>query len=205
MVMPMNAQEPLDTYIVTDPEQAVALLNPLRAQILAHLREPASASEVARAMNEAPQRINYHLKALEKTGLVRRAGTRQVRNLVEVLYTAIARSFVLSETLGFEPETVRRMKEEGSLAHLVHASDKLKRDALKLLERSETGETVHSATLAATVRLASDSERQSFVQEYMEAVRRLTEKYGGATGNGEDGAAFQLLAAVYPQILEGGQ
>jgi hypothetical protein len=64
---------------------------------------------------------------------------------------------------------------------------------------------VHSATLAATVRLASDSERQSFVQEYLEAVRRLTEKYGSASGNDADGAAFQLLAAVYPQIREGGQ
>ncbi|PYI53944.1 winged helix-turn-helix domain-containing protein [Paenibacillus flagellatus] len=199
----MSLQEPAETYVVTDPEQAVVLLNPLRAAILSHMREPVSAAEVGRAMGETPQRINYHLKALDKAGLVRRTGTRQVRNLVEVLYQAIAKTFVLSDTLGFEPETVRRMKEDGSLSHLVQTSDKLKRDALRLLERSEAGETVHSASLAATVKLAGERERQSFVQEYMEAVRLLTEKYGGAkSGDEERPASYQLLVAVYPQIGE---
>ncbi|MDF2714311.1 MAG: hypothetical protein K0R28_1236 [Paenibacillus sp.] len=212
MVIPMNVQEPLEMVVVHDPEQAVVLLNPLRAQILAHMRKPVSAAEVGRLMQETPQKINYHLKALEKVGLVRKTGSRQVRNLVEVLYQAIAKSFVLSDALGFEPETVRRMKEDGSLSHLVHSSEKLKRDALRLMERTEAGETVHSATLSATVRLVDEEERQSFVREYMEALRLLTEKYGGSGDRSMNGKAdaqpaqsgsYEVLVAVYPQIGEG--
>lgn len=211
----MNVQEPLDVVVVHDPEQAVVLLNPLRAQILTHMRTPVSAAEVGRLMQETPQKINYHLKALEKVGLVRKTGSRQVRNLVEVLYQAIAKSFVLSDALGFEPETVRRMKEDGSLSQLVHTSEKLKRDALALMERTEAGNTVHSATLAATVRLSGEEERHAFVQEYIEMLRLLTEKYGGAPDAKDEGEAdeenaagletsetssYEVLAAVYPQI-----
>lgn len=40
------AHEQLETYVVESPEQAMALLNPLRAEILSRLAEPASAAEV---------------------------------------------------------------------------------------------------------------------------------------------------------------
>lgn len=214
MVMNVTNELPAETVVVQDPQQAVALLNPLRAQILANMHEPVSAAEIGRMMGQTPQKINYHLKALEKVGLVRRMGSRQVRNLVEVLYQAIAKSFVLSDALGFEPETVRRMKEDGSLSHLVHTSDKLKRDALRLLERSEAGMTVHSASLSATVRLAGEEARQSFVQDYLEAVCRLTAKYGAAEDEGRSGnkppeanesdaELYDVLIAVYPQIRSG--
>jgi DNA-binding transcriptional ArsR family regulator len=208
----LDAIELAETYTVVNPEQAVVLLNPLRGQIVSHMRTPVSAAEVGRAMGETPQRINYHLKALEKVGLVRKTGTRQVRNLVEVLYQAIAKTFVLSDALGLEPSAARRMKEDASLSHLIGTSDKLKRDAVKLMEKTEAGETVHSASLSATVRLAGEEARQSFVQEYLEAVRRLTEKYGAAVPEGSSSAAadapaleetYQVLVAVYPTIGEG--
>ncbi|WP_240041214.1 winged helix-turn-helix domain-containing protein [Paenibacillus ginsengarvi] len=210
----MANELPAETVVVQDPQQAVALLNPLRALILANMHEPVSAAEIGRMMGQTPQKINYHLKALEKVGLVRRMGSRQVRNLVGVLYQAIAKSFILSDALGFEPETVRRMKEDGSLSHLVHTSDKLKRDALRLLERSEAGMAVHSASLSATVRLAGEEARQLFVQDYLEAVRQLTAKYGAAEDEGRsankppeanesDAELYDVLIAVYPQIRSG--
>lgn len=212
----MDAIELAETYTVVNPEQAVVLLNPLRGQIISHMRTPVSAAEIGRAMGETPQRINYHLKALEKVGLVRKIGTRQVRNLVEVLYQAIAKTFVLSDALGLEPATAKRMKEDASLSHLIGTSDKLKRDAMKLMEKTDSGETVHSASLSATISLAGEQARQSFVQEYLEAVRLLTEKYGAAlpalpeghpSDDAADGSAsretYQVLVAVYPTIGEG--
>jgi DNA-binding transcriptional ArsR family regulator len=54
-----------NSYVVESPEQAMALLNPLRGEIVARLMEPASAAEVARQLGEQPQRVNYHLKALQ--------------------------------------------------------------------------------------------------------------------------------------------
>ncbi|WP_426453184.1 ArsR/SmtB family transcription factor [Paenibacillus sp. S-38] len=192
----MTHHEPIpDSVLIESPEQAMVLLNPLRAEIAARLAEPGSAAEIARAIGEAPQRINYHLKALEKAGLVRRVGSRQVRNLVEVLYQSIARSFVLSERLGMKPETVRKLKDQGSLAHLIGTADRIKQDALLLMEQSDEGEEVPSATLKFQVELGTPERRQAFVEEYARLVRELTEKY---SGNAESGA-YQVVVAVYPE------
>ena len=120
----MTNKKIAETYVVDSSEQATVLLNPLRSEILSRLTEPASAAEVARQLNETPQRINYHLKALVKVGLAQRVGTRQVRNLVEVLFQSIARTFVLSDSLGWNAEKVKKMKDQGSLSHLITTTDR---------------------------------------------------------------------------------
>lgn len=195
-------QQVLETYVVESPDQAMALLNPLRAEILGRLTEPASAAELARGIHEIPQRVNYHLKALEKVGLVRRVGTRQVRNLVEVLYQAIARTYILSETLNWPKETVDRIKDQGSLSHLITAAERIKRDALTLLERSDQQEEVPSATVDTSIRLATKEQRSAFVQEYVQLVSQLVEKY---QAHDETEEAYQVVLAVYPQIAQGGE
>lgn len=194
-------QKMMESYVVEQPEQAMVLLNPLRAELLGKLVEPTSAAEVARSMGETAQRINYHLKALEKVGLIRRVGTRQVRNLVEVLYQSIAKTFILAESLGWKDEMVQRLKDQGSLSHLVTMSERMKRDALLLLERSDGNEEIPSATLQTSVALASQEERHAFVTEYVALVQQLVQKYN-ASGSGEQ--LFQVVLAVYPQIEPGG-
>lgn len=196
----MNNHEIAETYVVQSAEQAMALLNPLRAELLAIMAEPASAAEIARGMGETAQRINYHLKALEKVGLARRVGTRQVRNLVEVLYQAAARTFVIADSLGFQPSTAQQMRDQGSLAHLVTMSDRMKRDALRLMEQSDKEVQVPSASLASKVRLADESQREAFINEYVTLVEQLIRKY--ETTAADDASAFQLLAAVYPEPMK---
>ena len=189
-------QEQLETYVIESPEQAMALLNPLRAEILSRLVEPASAAEVARAINEIPQRVNYHLKALEKVGLVRRVGSRQVRNLVEVLYLAVARTYVLSEGLNWGGNTVQQIKDQGALSHLVQTAERIKRDALLLMERSDREEEIPSATLDTSVQLASAEQRSAFVEEYVQLVNQLVKKYQ-TSAQGEE--TYQVILAVYPK------
>lgn len=190
----------LESLRIETPEQAMVLLNPLRADIAARLATPASAAEVARAIGEAPQRINYHLKALEKAGLVRRVGTRQVRNLVEVLYQAVAKTFILSDQLGMKPETVRRLKDQGSLSHLVQTAERIKQDALLLMEHSDEGQDIPSASLQFRVTLRDAQERHAFVEEYAALVRQLTAKYRKPANEAEPADPYQVVLAVYPQI-----
>src|SRR6266545_3117071 len=73
-----------------------ALAHPLRVRILEQLREPASAAEVARRLNESRQNLNYHLKELARGGFARRTGTRRVGGFTETLYQASADSVVVS-------------------------------------------------------------------------------------------------------------
>ncbi len=189
----------VETYVVELPEQATVLLNPLRAEILSKLSEPASAAEVARQLSETPQRINYHLKALEKVGLAQRVGSRQVRNLVEVLYQSIARTFVLSESLGWNADTVKRMKDQGSLSHLITTSERIKRDALLLMEKSDENIEVPSASLHTKIHLEDEDKRKEFVQEYVNLVKGLVQKYQQQEKSEE---AYSVVLAVYPELKQ---
>ncbi|MDR6551914.1 helix-turn-helix domain-containing protein [Paenibacillus qinlingensis] len=184
-----------DSYCIHSPEQATVLLNPLRGEIIAQLLEPGSATEVARTLGETAQRINYHLKALEKAGLVQRVGTRQVRNLVEVLYRSIAKTFVLAESLSMKPETLQKLKDQSSLAHLITTSERIRRDAMLLMEESDVGDVIPSATLQFQVHLCTEQERQSFIEEYTAMVGQLVTRYSSS----KEQEAYQVLLAVYPK------
>ncbi|OYD08851.1 ArsR/SmtB family transcription factor [Paludifilum halophilum] len=194
----MSNESIQETYRVESLDQAAALLNPLRGEILTRLQDPASAAEVARELGEAPQRINYHLKALEKVGLVQRVKNRRVKNLVEVLYRSVARSFLLADTLGMSPQSLQRLKDQSSLAHLIRIAESVKTDAVRLMERSDADEKIPSATLQTEISLHNEEERQSFVEEYVELVQQLAAKYRGKAPR-EESASYRLTLAVYPQ------
>ncbi len=64
-------------------------------------REPICAAELARRLALPRQRVNYHVRELERAGFLRPAGRQRKRNWIEQRYVATARSYVLSpEILG---------------------------------------------------------------------------------------------------------
>jgi DNA-binding transcriptional ArsR family regulator len=187
-------------YRLEYPEQALALLNPLRVEILRIMNEPASASEVGRQLRETPQKINYHLKSLEKVGLIQRSGSRQVKNLIEVLYQSISKNFIIPESFGWSEETVSRMKDQGALTHLITISERMRSDALQLMETSEQNVEIPSAAMETEVYLPDEADRQAFIHDYAEAMKLLAEKYRTDSHNN----AFRVLMAVYPEPQQGG-
>ncbi|MDN4523813.1 ArsR/SmtB family transcription factor [Fictibacillus fluitans] len=190
-----------ETFLITLPEQAAALLHPIRSEIVAALKAPASATELAKMLKETPQKINYHLKALEKVGLVQKVGTRNVRNLVEVLYQAVAKTLILSESLGLSPETAQKLQDQQALAHVLSLTETIKKDALQLMEQAEEAQ-IPSAVLQAAVHLSGEEERNEFINEYFSLLHRLIEKY--QSGEKENGKEYQVSIAVYPKP-EGGK
>jgi DNA-binding transcriptional ArsR family regulator len=66
-----------------------ALAHPLRLRIIRLLRvEPRSASSLGRELGVLPGSARFHLKVLERAGVVSRAGERVVNGGREVLYSA---------------------------------------------------------------------------------------------------------------------
>src|SRR5690606_16671613 len=75
---------------LVDGDQLRAALAPVRRQILELLATPASATEVAAALDISRQRANYHVRALEAAGLVALVEERQRRGCVERVMRATA-------------------------------------------------------------------------------------------------------------------
>ena len=69
-----------DYAVVESTDQAATLMDPMRLQILAHLREPESAAGVARALGLPRQRVGYHIRELERAKLLRSVGERRRGN-----------------------------------------------------------------------------------------------------------------------------
>ena len=76
--------------------------SPLRSAVLAALRSPASATEVADRLGETRQRVNYHVRALEQAGLVELVEERPRRGCTERVMRATCHAVVV------EPRVVGR-------------------------------------------------------------------------------------------------
>ena len=86
----------IDVAVIADPAAAEAALEPARARLLAQLTEPRSAAMLAAAIGLPRQKVNYHLRTLERHGLVELVEERRKGNVTERLLRAAAASYVIS-------------------------------------------------------------------------------------------------------------
>lgn len=88
----------IDEEVVADSPAALkALADGTRLAILDLLLErAATTSHLAEALDKPKGTVGYHLKVLEKCGLIRIVRTRQVRAMTEKYYGRIGRTIVMS-------------------------------------------------------------------------------------------------------------
>ena len=182
-------------HLLEDAEALQALAHPVRVRVLEALREPASAAAAARAVGQPRQNVNYHLKELERAGLVRKVGERRNGNFIEALYQAIAPTIVISPRAAWgDPRRVEALREQMSLEHLVLTGERLSRDEAALLDRAAfDGEEIASAAVEAEVQFDSEDARAAFMREYLKAVGPLLRKYGQ-----KKGTPYRVVLATYP-------
>jgi DNA-binding transcriptional ArsR family regulator len=185
-----------DVRTLGDLEAVQVLGHPLRVQILEALREPDSAAGVARRIGLARQKVNYHLKELERVGLVQPTGERRSGNFIETLHQSVARSFVVSPSVAWsDPKRMEALRAQHSLQTLVVLGERLQADAAALLDRAAfDGEEIASASVDAEARFASEADRAAFLEHYVLAVQQLLERY--AT---RDGEPYRVVVAAYPE------
>ncbi len=181
-------------------EQLAALVHPVRRRMLAELAEPASPSEVAKRLGIAAQIANYHVRALEAAHLVREVETRQVRNLLEHRFHAVARSFTLSTALPLTDAQRRRLQSDVALQQLVRAGDAIRQDALRLLETPvPAGHGGHNAlALELDVDLPNQEDREAFVQALSEAIRTAAAPFRATRQRGGQRSHYRTHVAIYP-------
>jgi DNA-binding transcriptional ArsR family regulator len=195
---------PLPLEIVRQPASAAALLDPARQKLLAHLKQPDSATGLARRLRLPRQRVNYHLRELERAGLVELVEERRKGNCLERIVRATARAFIISpEALGPLGPTQDTTADRLSSAYLLAAAGRTIRDLASLEARArKAGKRIATLTLEADIRFASAESRAAFAAELTETLARLTAKYHDDRTPG--GRRFHLLAAIHPTSGEGG-
>jgi DNA-binding transcriptional ArsR family regulator len=185
--------------LLNDPEQVAAVAHPVRARILGALRTPDTAASVARSFGRSRQYVSYHLKELERLGLVRRAGERRKGNFLEQLYQATARRFVVSSRFATDPAQLASVfRDQVSLSQLSDLGERLQRDAAELVDLAAfEGRKIPSASVEAELRLPDEAARAAFMTELVDSLKSLLAKHGR-----KEGQSFRVALAAYPELEE---
>jgi DNA-binding transcriptional ArsR family regulator len=182
---------------LNDPEQVAAVAHPVRAQILDSLRSADSAASVARSFGRSRQFVGYHLKELERLGLVRPAGERRKGNFVEQLYESTARRFMVSAQFAADPERLASVfRDQVSLSQLANLGEQIQRDSAELVDLAAfEGKRISSASVEAELRLPDEAARAAFMAEFVDLLKSLLAKHGQ-----NDGENFRVAVAAYPNL-----
>jgi DNA-binding transcriptional ArsR family regulator len=188
-----------DVEVIDDPAAAIAALDPVRARVLAALMtEPGSATSLASVLDLPRQKVNYHLRTLEAHGLVRLVGERPRRGLVERLFTATARAYLVSPAaLGDAAGDPVRRADRLSAQYLLALGARLVRevaDAVRAADRA--GKRLATLGLDTEIRFRSAAERAAFTAELTAAVTDLASRYHDESATG--GRWHRLVVGAHP-------
>ena len=179
----------IDVAVIADPAAAEAALEPARARLLAQLTEPRSAAMLAAAIGLPRQKVNYHLRTLERHGLVELVEERRKGNVTERLLRAAAASYVIS------PAALAAVAPDPARAP-DHLSARDVGDLISGATRAQ--KKLATFAMDGRVRFASAADRAAFTSELVEAVTSLVAKYHDEQAEG--GREYHLVIAVHPSV-----
>jgi DNA-binding transcriptional ArsR family regulator len=186
------------TEVICQPEAATIALHQTRRALLATLAEPQSAAGLARQLGLPRQRLNYHLRELERCGLVALVEERRKGNCTERILQATARSFVISPTaLGLLGHTPAEASDRFSASYVVALAARAINEVGELDTRARSAHK-RLATLAldAEIRFATADARAAFADDLAECVARLVAKYHD--DRTPHGRRYRLMALAHP-------
>ncbi|NUW38768.1 ArsR/SmtB family transcription factor [Nonomuraea rhodomycinica] len=189
-----------DVAVIEDPAAAEASLDPMRSRLLAELVEPGSATTLAARVGLARQKVNYHLRTLEKHGLVELVEERKKGNVTERVMRATAASFVISPVAlaAVQPDPARS-PDRLSAGWLLAVAARLVRDLGELVTGAvQARKRVATFGMDGEVRFASAADRAAFAEELTSFVTGLVGRYHDESAEG--GREHRIVVAVHPSV-----
>jgi len=186
---------------ITSTAAAAVMLDPVRLAILGQLREPGSAASVAAKLGVPRQRIGYHVRELERAGLVAAVSERAHGGLVERLVQSSAAGYVVApQALGPMAPDAAAVTDRFSTAYQLAVASRIIRDVCELRARAERArKTVPTLTLDTRVRVASAEAQHAFATELANAVARVVEKHHD--DRSPNGRTFACAVSVHPHVV----
>ncbi|MBV8516246.1 MAG: helix-turn-helix transcriptional regulator [Acidobacteria bacterium] len=184
--------------LVDRSASAAAMLHPMRLRILDALREPGSASAVARQLGVPRQKVNYHLRELEKAGFLEEVEQRRAGNCIERIVRAKATHYLIDpQLLGALAADGTSVEDRFSSTYLIALAAGAIRDVAALQQKAaKARKRVPTFALQTDIRFASAEERAEFTNALANAVARLVAKYHDAETPG--GRSFRFVIGAYP-------
>ena len=169
----------LDIEVIEDPAAAEASLDPIRTRILRELAEPGSATQLAAKVGLPRQKVNYHLKALERHGLVELVEERRRGNVTERILRATAASYLISPAaLASVAPDPHRFSDRFSAFWLLALAARMVQEMGQLIAGAAAArQKLATFAIDGEITFRSAADRAAFAEELGVAVTRLVDKY----------------------------
>ena len=187
-----------DVGTIDEPEAAAAVLHPIRNRLLTELGEPSSAAGLAARLGLPRQRVNYHIRELERLGLARVTEKRKWGGLTERLVVSTASAYVVSaKALGKLGADPKRVADRLSAGYLIALAGRLAGEVGALVRRAKVArKRLATLSMDTVVCFRSAVERAKFTDELTHAVSRLVARYHEPDAKGS--RAHRLVIAAHP-------
>lgn len=183
--------------LLDEPDRLRVALSPVRRQLLARLRQPASATQLATELGLSRQRVNYHLRALEAADLLELVEERPRRGFVERILRASANAYVVDPAVmtGNDTDaTFAAIHDQYAAEHLVSVAAGTVRDVARMQAGADSsGTRLLTFTLEAEVRFAKPSDVHRFTDALAAAVARTAAGF-----DTPDGRAYRVVVGGHP-------
>lgn len=189
-----------DVTVINDPAAAEASLDPIRARLLAELAEPGSASSLGGRVGLTRQKANYHLRALERHGLIELVEERRKGNCTERVLQATAASYVISPTVlsTVAPDPTRE-PDQRSVRWLLALAGRMVSEIGELITgASAAGKPVATLGIDSQIRFVSATDRAAFAAELAQSVNALVAKYHDEKAT--RGREHRFVVALHPTV-----
>lgn len=188
----------LELEVIAAASAASAVLDPIKSRLLAELSSPASAASLAERVGLTRQKVNYHLRVLEKHKLVVPAEKRQWGGLTERLMVATASSYVVSPAaLGPVGADPARNRDHLSASYLIALAARIIREVGDLWTGARgSGKRLATLSVDTVICFKSPTARAEFTKDLASAVATLAARYHDETD--PRGRPHRLVIGAYP-------
>jgi DNA-binding transcriptional ArsR family regulator len=192
-----------DLAVIDDPAAAGASLDPIRARLLAALATtPGSATTLATQVGLSRQKVNYHLRALERHGLVELVEERKKGNMTERVLRATAASYLISPAaLAAVAPDPDQSRDQLSARWLLALAGRLVQEVGELITRARAArQQLPTFAIDTEITFAAAADRAAFAAELSDAVERLVAKHHHESA--PRGRKHRLIVALHPSITK---
>ena len=173
----MHVPAALTVALVAEPERLHVALSPLRRQILDALATPASATQLAAVLERPRQQINYHVRTLERAGLVELVEVRRRRGCTERIVRAVAGAFVVDPAV-MQPPDADPVGDQFAAEHLVATAGAVVRDVCRMQAAAERARRrLMTFTIETDVAFAEPGDVEAFTTELADALATVAARH----------------------------
>ncbi|MED2973993.1 helix-turn-helix domain-containing protein [Fictibacillus sp. B-59209] len=183
-----------EIYYLEDAEQLKVISDPLRLKVLWEIIDEAKTGKMIAGILEAPApKIHYHLKELDRVGLITVEKTEEKNGIIQKFYRPIARNFSVENILKQHKDHVKN-----------ELSDTLRENVLISLDKTKSYlRRVDSSLFEEWKQIKFGYDQlylnEAQIQEFEEKAKELQELINSLKKNRQqDGELYHTLLLAFP-------